>query len=106
MMPKKRPIHPGVIVREDILKELGLTQEALARAVGVSRRTVNELVNGKRSVTAEMALKLGRFTKTSPEMWLNLQNAVDLWDAYHTPELCIECIKPFEEALPVPSGAR
>ena len=99
MMPKIRPIHPGGIVREDILKELGLTQEALARAIGVSRRTVNELVRERRSITAEMALKLGRFTKTTPEMWLNLQNALDLWDAYHTSESSIECIKAFEEGV-------
>ena len=99
MMPKKRPVHPGVIVREDVLKELDLTQAQLARALGVSRRTINELVNEKRSVTAEMALKLGRFTGTSPEMWLNLQNTVDLWDAYHDTSTCIECVRPYNEAV-------
>jgi addiction module HigA family antidote len=62
----------------------------------VSRKTINEIVNGKRGITAEMALRLGMFTRTSPEMWLNLQNAVDLWDAYNSPGLCLEeCIQAY-----------
>lgn len=84
MIPETRPTHPGVFVREDILAELELTQDELAHRLGVSRRSINQLVNGKRGITADMALRLGQFTNTSPQLWLNLQMAVDLWDAAHT----------------------
>lgn len=84
MMPETRPTHPGIFIREDILNEFALTQEQLAHWLGVSRRSINQLVNGKRGITADMALRLGQFTNTSPQMWLNLQMAVDLWDAAHT----------------------
>jgi len=84
MIPEKRPTHPGIFIREDILDEFALTQEALAQRLGVSRRSINQLVNGKRGITADMALRLGQFTNTSPQLWLNLQMAVDLWDAAHT----------------------
>jgi addiction module HigA family antidote len=76
-----RPTHPGEFIREDILLELELTQQELADKLGVSRRSINQLVNEKRNVTADMALRLGKFTNTSPQLWLNLQTAVDLWDA-------------------------
>ena len=94
MLPKRRPIHPGEFIREDILVEFGLTQQQLAERLKVHRRTINELVNGKRSVSADMALRLGKFTNTNPQMWLNLQNALDLWDAYHQADRspCIDCI--------------
>ena len=89
---QKKTKHPGEFIREDILKEFGLTQEELARTLGVTRRTINQIVNGRRGISADMALRLGQFTRTSPEMWMNLQNAIDLWDAYHSVEKCIECI--------------
>jgi addiction module HigA family antidote len=79
LIPENRPTHPGEFVREDILVELNLTQGELAEKLGVSRRSINQLVNEKRGVTADMALRLGKFTNTSPQMWLNLQTAVDLW---------------------------
>jgi addiction module HigA family antidote len=92
MLPKSRPTPPGDFIKEDILEEFGLTQRELAEKLGVSRLTINQLVNGKRTITADMALRLGKFTKTSPQMWLNLQNMVDLWDAYHSADNCIDCI--------------
>ncbi len=85
MIPENRPTHPGEFIREDILAEFGLTQAQLAEKLGVSRRTINQLVNEKRGITADMALRLAKFTNTSPQLWLNLQQAVDLWDAYHSP---------------------
>ena len=81
MIPEKRPTHPGEFIREDILVEFSLTQEELAQRLDVSRRSINQLVNGKRGITADMALRLSKFTNTSPQLWLNLQTAVDLWDA-------------------------
>jgi antitoxin HigA-1 len=84
LIAENRPTHPGEFIREDILLEFGLTQEELAEKLGVSRRSINQLVNEKRRITADMALRLGKFTDTSPELWLNLQTAVDLWDARQT----------------------
>ncbi len=84
MIPKVRPTPPGEFITENILNELGLTREQLAKSLGVSKRIINQLVNEKRKVTADIALRLGKFTNTSPELWLNLQIAVDLWDAFHT----------------------
>ncbi len=95
MLPKHRPIHPGEFIKEDILKEFSLTQQQLADRLKVHRRTINELVKGKRGISADMALRLGKFTSTEPQMWLKLQNALDLWDAYQQAEQsrCIDCIE-------------
>lgn len=84
MISENRPTHPGEFIREDILLEFNLTQGDLADLLGVSRRSINQLVNEKRSITADMALRLAKFTNTSPQLWLNLQTAVDLWDAQET----------------------
>lgn len=71
-------VSPGRVLRERIEDELGISQEALAAATGVSRLTINEIVNEKRTVTAEMALKLAKALGTDPYLWLNLQQDVDL----------------------------
>jgi addiction module HigA family antidote len=68
----------GSVLRLEIEEGLGISQEALAAATGVSRLTINEIVNEKRSVTAEMALKLAKALGTDPYLWLNLQQDVDL----------------------------
>ena len=78
---KRRPTHPGAILREDFMPDYHLTVSGLAEALGVSRRTVNELVRERRSLSPEMALRLSGLFGNSPEFWLNLQRAVDLWDA-------------------------
>lgn len=75
------PPSPGETLRRYILVGERITQDALADAMGVSRLTVNQLINGKRSVTAEMALRLARVLNTSPDFWLNLQRGVDLFEA-------------------------
>jgi addiction module HigA family antidote len=85
MIPENKPTHPGEFIREDILQEFGLTQTKLAKRLGVSRRTVNQLVNEKRGVTADMALRLGQLTNTTPQLWLNLQMTFDLWEASQEP---------------------
>ena len=78
---KIRPTHPGEMLREDFLPDYGLTVSSLAKALGVSRQTVNELLRERRAVSPEMALRLGKLFGNSPEFWLNAQRAVDLWDA-------------------------
>jgi antitoxin HigA-1 len=71
-------VSPGSVLREEIEKRLGVSQDRLAKALGVSRLTVNEIVNEKRTVTAEMALKLAKALGTDPEFWLTLQQGFDL----------------------------
>ena len=78
---QRRPTHPGEMLREDFLPDYGLTAAGLASAMRVSRQSVNELLRGRRAVSPEMALRLGKLFGNSPEFWLTAQRAVDLWDA-------------------------
>ncbi len=72
------PVHPGEILLEEFLKPLGMSQYRLAKGISVSPRRINEIVHGKRSVTADTALRLARFYGTSDRFWLNLQTRYDL----------------------------
>ena len=84
MIPKHRPpTHAGEILLEDFLKPLNLTQVQAAEKMGISLNRLNELIRGKRGVTADTALRLAKLLKTTPEFWLNLQNAYDLYEARH-----------------------
>jgi addiction module HigA family antidote len=78
---KRQPTSPGEILREEYLGPLGMTQKELADHVGCDVKVINRLVNGRTSVSAEMALKLGATFRTSPEFWLNAQKAIDLYHA-------------------------
>lgn len=78
---KRPPTHPGEMLQEEFLTPLGLTQAEAARRMRMSTNRLNELVRGKRGVTAETALRLADLLGTSPELWLNLQMAFDLWHA-------------------------
>ncbi|MGN2410764.1 HigA family addiction module antitoxin [Pseudomonas syringae] len=73
-----RPVHPGEVLREEYLEPMRLTAAALARALGVSTPTVNDIVLQRRGVSADVALRLAACLETSPEFWLNLQLAYDL----------------------------
>lgn len=79
-MPSRRlaPIHPGEVLLEDFLRPLELTQYRLAKSLSVPARRINEIVLGKRAITADTALRLGRFFGTSERFWLNLQTSYDL----------------------------
>lgn len=79
-MKHRKPTHPGEYIAEDILNELEMSQSQLAKTLGVSRKTINELVNQKRGLSPDMALRLGKYTKTNPRTWMNLQTAWDLWE--------------------------
>ena len=72
------PIHPGEILLEDFMKPLGLSQYALAQAISVPPRRINEIVHGKRAITADTALRLGRYFQVDAQSWLNLQSHHDL----------------------------
>ena len=91
---KVRPIHPGEMLREDFMHDYGLTVSGLADAIGVSRQTINELVQERRAVSLAMALRLARLFGNSAEFWLNAQRAVDLWDAEQASGSEIERIDP------------
>lgn len=75
------PPAPGHILRERVLRDLEITQDQLAEALGVSRFTVNQILNGHRGITPEMALRVGRVLNTSAEFWLRLQSQFDLFKA-------------------------
>jgi len=99
-LPKnRRPTPPGEIFLEEFLVPLGMTQRDAAERLRVSYPRMNEIVNGKRAVTPDTALRLARFTRTEPEFWLNLQQAVDLWDALRSEQAReVETIEPPEVA--------
>lgn len=71
-------------MKYEFLDELNLTQEELARALGITRVRINEIINGKRKITPDTAYRLARYFNTTPEFWLNLQMMVDLWEAEKT----------------------
>ncbi len=84
--PKRKPTHPGEVLREDVLPTLDMTQTELARRLGVSRLSVSELLLEKRALSADMAVRVGRLTNTTPESWLRMQEAVDLWALERDPK--------------------
>ena len=75
---KMAPFHPGEILVEEFLDPMGITQHRLAISIGVPPRRINEIVHGKRRITADTALRLGRFFGVSPQFWINLQSHYDL----------------------------
>ena len=77
--PGFRPVHPGVIVKDNI-DALGITIDAFAEHIGVSRQTVHAIISGRSSVTADMAVRFGRAFNTSSRVWLNLQSNHDVWE--------------------------
>ncbi len=79
-MKQKRlpPIHPGEILMDEFLHPMGISQYRLAKDISVPPRRINEIIHGKRSITADTALRLGRFFTMSPQFWLNLQTRYDL----------------------------
>lgn len=82
---KHKPATVGEILVEEFMKPIGLTQGALAEAMGVQRKHVNELCNDRRDLAAPTALVLARVFGNSPEFWLNVQRRSDLWEAMHSP---------------------
>ncbi len=79
----RKPTHPGEIIKVEYMEALRLTVTALADRLGVSRKTLSTIINERAAVTPDMALRLSRAFKTSPELWLNMQKSYDLWTAEH-----------------------
>jgi addiction module HigA family antidote len=92
---RRRPTTPGEMLIEEFLAPLGVTQTAFAERIGVTYPRLNEIVNGKRGVTPDTALRFSRALGTSPDFWLNLQQVLDLYDALHSSKAAeIRRIKP------------
>ena len=94
---KRRPIHPGELLREETLPAAGLTSSELATRLGVPRRGINALLNERRSVSPDLAHRLARVFNTTPEFWLRLQEAVDIWDAWQANRQEYDRLKPLRE---------
>lgn len=97
-LPKHRPpTHPGAVLR-GILEERGITQNEFADRLGIPRVRLNLILNGRRSVTADTAMRLGKVLGTGPEVWLGMQHALEFWDALHGPKAReIARLKPLKD---------
>ena len=95
--PSRRPTHPGEILREDVLPALSMTQTEFAERLGVSRLSVSELLHEKRALSPEMAVRVGTLLGTTPESWLRMQEAVDLWEIRQQPAK-LAGVKPLAKA--------
>ncbi|MCX2966511.1 HigA family addiction module antitoxin [Gordonia sp. Z-3] len=95
---KIAPIHPGKVLMEDFIEGFGITQNRLAVSIGVPPRRINEIVHGKRAITADTALRLGKYFGTSAQFWLNLQSHYDLDLAEDRAAEQIDAIIPLQSA--------
>jgi addiction module HigA family antidote len=91
------PPHPGELLRGEFLEPLEMTQTELAGLIGVPFQRVNDLVNGRRGITTDTALRLAKLFRTTPDLWLNMQRARDLYDAYRKGGDVLKKIKPIRE---------
>jgi len=98
-----KPITPGEILKEDYLDPLGISQNALGRALGVSPRAINEIVHGRRSITAPMSIRLGAYFRQSPRFWLNIQAECDIRQAMRSQKKLTAHIRPIESVAERPS---
>src|ERR1700724_3200805 len=101
LMTKRKPVSVGEILIEEFMEPRGLTQAALAEAMGVQRKHVNELCNERRTVTVATALILARVFGNSPDFWLNVQRRSDLWEAIPSPRER----EQIKRARPLPAAA-
>ena len=97
------PIHPGLIIRDDVLPELQLSVNDAAEQLGVSSVTLSRVINGRSAITAEMALRVGKWVGNGPEIWLRMQGQYDLWQAKKKGDLKVKKAKRpvVVSALPV-----
>jgi antitoxin HigA-1 len=94
---KRRPTHPGELLREETLPAARLTQSDFADRLGVSRSTISELLRERRGVTPDLAHRLARLFSTTPEFWLRLQEAVDIWDTWRANRKEYDRLKPLRQ---------
>lgn len=103
MLPeKRRPTPPGEILRYEFLEPRGISQTQLAAALGISRIRVNDILQGRRAITTDTAVRLSRFFDTTVEFWLGLQMDVDIWDATRKHRALYKKIRPVSAAFGLP----
>ena len=98
MSTKLDNMSPGEILLEDYMTPMGLTQNALARAISVPPRRINEIVHGRRAITLDTSLRLGRYFGQSPRFWLNIQNECDLRNSAKLVERIMQEVRPMVAA--------
>lgn len=81
MIGKRRPVHPGEVLREDVIKPLGITVTEAAESLGVTRKTLSTLLNCRAALSPDMAIRIAKATNTTPKSWLYMQAKLDLWIA-------------------------
>jgi len=91
---RRAPTHPGEMLLEEFLKPMGITQRELAESIHVSYQRINEIINGRRGVTPNTALRLSKFFRVSPDFWLNLQLRWDLYIAQQAEADVLKAIRP------------
>ena len=97
MLPRnRRPTPPGEILRHEFLEPLGLSQKELAKALGITRVRLSEIIRGRRGISPDSAFRLSRFFNTTPDFWLGLQTDVNLWDTLQAHGQEYEKIKPLK----------
>jgi len=90
----RAPTHPGAVLLREFIEPLGLTQAEVARAIGVPYQRLNGVVRGERAVSASTALRLARYFGTTPDLWMNLQLALDLYETRRQESAALEGIEP------------
>ena len=90
----RRPVHPGAVLREDILPAIGLNKTELAERLGVSRQTINEVITEKRSMSIDLAYRIGRLCNMDGATFIRMQEAVDVWDTLQSNQKEYERITP------------
>lgn len=96
--PKMPPIHPGAILREDVIPEMNITVSEFARRIGVSRQILHRILAETNGITPEMALRIGRFLGNGPGLWLRLQEEFDLWHSQQKLRDALDSITPFSHS--------
>ena len=94
---KRKPAHPGDILKIEFIEPLGISQTQLAKDLNTTFRTINEIINHKRGISPEMAIRLARYFDTSEELWLNLQSQYDLYVIKEKKKEIILRIRPFKK---------
>lgn len=94
--PMHAPVHPGLILKSQVMEALGLSVTEAAQKLAIDRTTLSRLMNGRAAVSVDMALRLAKALGTSPDLWLRLQQSYDLWQARQSRTLDLSRIKPLK----------
>lgn len=96
---KRKPTHPGEMLKEEFLNPMGISQRELSNEIKVPYQRVNEIINGRRGITPSTALRLGKFFGVSPEFWMNLQQQSDLYEAREKEATVLDAIHPVHTVI-------